>query len=106
MKGCAANRVDAPLQTSHNGEASHTTVRMLTPKLQHRRYGSRTTRFDKYQFNRSLHQLNLVSFKVRLANSGFEPPYRIGNDLTFSPSLVVRPPLYSAARYSNYYDFC
>jgi hypothetical protein len=34
--------------------------------------------------SRSLHQLHSASFKIRLAM----PPYRIGNDLTFSPSML------------------
>src|SRR5215204_6119793 len=79
-----ANRVDGLTTCSDEVRLSH-----------HCTYGSRIQRFVKYKCSRSLHQLHSASFKIRLAL----PPYRIGNDLTFSPSLLVSPPLYSAARY-------
>ncbi len=60
----------------------------------HVAYGSRTTRFGKYQCNRSLHRLHLVPFMVGqqttriLPSTLSKPPNRIGNNLPFSPSLV------------------
>jgi len=44
-----------------------------------------------------------VPFNVRLISAELKSPYSIWNNLTFSPSLVVRLPRFCAARCSNYY---
>ena len=67
------------VRPAHAGRTSSRRPRQLKADgvrlSHHRTCGPRVRRFAKHQYNRSLHQSYLAPFKIRLANSKFEPPY-------------------------------
>jgi hypothetical protein len=72
----------------------------------HVAYGSRTTRFVKHTAIALYTDHSFVLLWDKASHTKVKPPYRISNNLTFSPSLDREASVVLTARSSNYYGLC